>query len=183
MLRNSFLPFILLLVLVVTAAFSPQRPADEDKTVILVRHAEKCTEPSDNPGLTPLGKERALELVRTLTDFQVDAIYSTPFDRTRETVRPLSEERGVDITETPIQAGFMEAMVESIRASEHKLIVVSGHSNTTPRVVNLLAGTEFADLEETEYDRLYLVHLPEEGAASVTILRYGPESGPSESAC
>ncbi len=150
---------------------------------MLVRHAEKCTEPADNPGLTSLGQERALALVRSLTDVPVDAIYSTPLDRTRDTVRPLSEQREVDIIETPIQAGFMESMVESIRESDHRTIVVSGHSNTTPRVVNMLAGTDFPDLDESEYDRLYVVHLPENGAPSVTILRYGPASGPPESVC
>lgn len=183
MLRNSILPFAFLLLLVPISAFTPATDTDQGKTIILIRHAEKCTEPADNPGLTPLGQERALDLVRTLTDFPVDAIYSTPLDRTRDTVRPLSDQRNVDITETPIRAGFMEAMVESIRASDFRMIVVSGHSNTTPRVVNMLAGTDLDDLEETEYDRLYLVHLPKNGVPSVTILRYGPPSGPSESVC
>lgn len=181
--------FIALLAVVLTGItgtvpdLSDASDSEVAKTVILVRHGEKCTEPADNPGLTDLGKERAQALARTLTDFAVDAIYSTPLDRTRDTVRPLSEQKGVSITETPIQAGFLENMVEVIRASDDRFIVVSGHSNTTPRVANLLAGTDFEDLEETEYDRLYVVHLPEGGAPSVSILRFGPASGPPASVC
>jgi|GEM_PF-217253 len=152
----------------------------EDKVVILVRHAEKCEEPEDNPGLTPLGRERATAFVRVMTDVDVDAIYSTPFERTLDTVRPLADERGLDIIQTPIRSGFLQAMVESIKVSEAGTIIVSGHSNTTPRVVNLLAGTSYPDLDESEYDRLYVVHLPAEGMPRVTILRYGPPSGSVE---
>lgn len=183
MFRISFLPLILLVTLLTLAGCAPSPVENEGKTIILVRHAEKCTEPSDNPGLTSLGEERASELVRTLMDFPVEAIYSTPFDRTRETVRPLSEASGVDIVETPIQSGFLEALAETIRTSAHRMVVVSGHSNTTPRMVNLLAGTDLEDLEETEYDRLYIVNLSASGVATVTVLRYGPRSGPSETAC
>lgn len=147
------------------------------KTVYLVRHAEKCAEPSDDPGLTEEGQMRAQELVRVMTDVAVDAIYSTPFTRTRDTVRLLATAKGIDITETPIRSGFLEALADDIRASSAQYIVVSGHSNTTPRVVNLLAGTSFDDLEETEYDRLYVVHLQEDGQASVTVLRFGAASG------
>lgn len=154
-----------------------------DKTVYLVRHAEKCTEPSDNPGLTTLGRERAAALDRAFQDVEVDAIYSTPFERTLRTVAPLSERHGIEIAEVPIRSGFLEDLAGTIKASTARFIVVSGHSNTTPRMVNLLAGTEYDDLDESEYDRLYIVHLPSEGSASVSILRYGPESGPPESAC
>lgn len=152
----------------------------EDKVVILVRHAEKCEEPENNPGLTPLGRERATAFVRAMTYVDIDAIYSTPFERTLETVRPLADERGLDIIQTPIRSGFLQAMVEGITASEAGTIIVSGHSNTTPRVVNLLAGTSYPDLDESEYDRLYVVHLPAEGTPRVTILRYGPPSGSVE---
>jgi len=153
------------------------------KTVILVRHAEKCTEPADNPGLTPLGQQRAEALVRTLSDVPVDAIYSTPLDRTRDTVRELASIKGVDIIEPPISSGFLERLAATIKASDDTHIVVSGHSNTTPRVVNLLAGTDYPDLDESEYDRLYMVHLGPGGGADVSILRYGPASGPPEDEC
>lgn len=166
-------------VLPVSARMQAFPPDQDNKTVYLVRHAEKCTEPSDNPGLTPEGKQRAIELARVLQDIPVDAIYSTPLERTLDTVRPLALEKGLDIRETPIQSGFLDAMVDGIMASEARHIVISGHSNTTPRVVNLLAGTSFADLEETEYDRLYIVHLSGAGESSVSILRFGPPSSGS----
>lgn len=151
-----------------------------DKTIFLVRHAEKCTEPAGDPDLTEYGRQRAQDLTRVLMDVELDAIYSTPFKRTLNTARPLAQMHGVKIIETPAESGFMEAMVSRIKAGEAHNILISGHSNTTPVVVNLLAGTTYENLDESEYDRLFIVVLHNDGAASVSILRYGAPSGPSE---
>lgn len=154
-------------------------PETREKVVYLVRHAEKCTEPADDPALTPFGQERALALARTLQDVPLQAIYSTPLHRTRDTVEPLASALGIPIQETPISQGFLEALADSIHASGNERILVSGHSNTTARLANLLAGTELPDLEETQYDRLFVVHL--DGTPTVDVLRYGAESGSTES--
>lgn len=191
--RFSWALIALLIVMPITPSFGLElQPRDvldadlsasDDKIVFLVRHGEKCTEPASDPGLTELGKERAQALVRVLQDVDVDAIYSTPLHRTRDTAKPLAEAHGLEIIETPIKSGFLEDLADAIRASDASRIVVSGHSNTTPRVANLLAGTEFPDLDESEYDRLFVVHLAADGSAQVSILRFGPESGPPESPC
>ncbi len=188
--RFRFTSVALILTLVAISAWLPIYPAEADsadaratKTVILVRHAEKCTEPASDPGLTSLGIERAESLRNTLKDVSVDAIYSTPFERTLLTVKGLSEDHDLEIIETPVSAGFLERLVQTIQQSEDAVIVVSGHSNTTARVVNLLAGTDYPDLEESEYDRLFVVHIPESEKPVVTALRYGPSSGPSSSPC
>lgn len=153
------------------------------KTIILVRHAEKCTEPASDPELTSLGLERADALRRTLTDVAVEAIYSTPFKRTLRTVEGLAKDHGLEIIATPVSADFLERLAETIQSSADAVVVVSGHSNTTTRMVNLLAGTDYPDLKESEYDRLFIVHLPTSGTPEVTVIRYGPPSGPSSSPC
>lgn len=167
------------LALSVSSCTPDAQPESPDKVVYLVRHAEKCTEPADDPALTPFGQERARDLARTLQDVPFQAIYSTPLQRTRDTVEPLSEALGLPIVETPISQGFLEALADSIRASDAARILVSGHSNTTARMANLLAGTELPDLAETQYDRLFVVHL--DGTPTVDVLRYGAESGSTES--
>lgn len=169
---------VLLCVLLFSSCTSEVEVASADKVVYLVRHAEKCTEPADDPALTPTGQQRALALARALQDVPLDVIYSTPLRRTRDTVEPLASAQGVPIIETPIQQGFLEALADSIRASGDALFLVSGHSNTTARMANLLAGTDLPDLEETEYDRLFVVHLG--GTPLVDVLRYGTTSGPAE---
>lgn len=175
---RRILPFFLI-VLVFTSCTPEAEVAPGDKVVYLVRHAEKCTEPADDPALTPAGTERAMALARALQDIPLQAIYSTPLRRTRDTVEPLASALELTVTETPIRQGFLEALADSILASEADHILVSGHSNTTARLANLLAGTDLPDLEETEYDRLFVVHLG--STPMVDVLRYGASSGSTES--
>lgn len=147
-----------------------------DKIVYLVRHAETCLDQGSNPNLSGYGQERARELARVLVDVNLEKIYSTPFNRTLQTATPVAASQEVEITEVEVSRGFMETLAEEIRNSELSSILVSGHSNTTPPMVNLLVGTELSDLEETEFDRLYIVTLHADGTGSYTVLRYGGES-------
>ena len=56
----------------------------------------------------------------------------------------------------------------------HARILVAGHSNTTPKLVELLGGNPGPPIDEkTEYDRLYVVVLGADGAVTTTLLRYG----------
>ena len=61
-------------------------------TIILVRHAEKIIDPN-NPDvdLSAAGQARAQEIARMFGDAGINAIYATQYQRTQETVKPLSE--------------------------------------------------------------------------------------------
>src|SRR5215212_5594691 len=68
-------------------------------TVILVRHAEKNIEPNNqDPDLSPAGVERAQEIAREFGEAGVNAIYATQFKRTQQTVKPLADRTGVNVT-------------------------------------------------------------------------------------
>ena len=58
-------------------------------TVILVRHAEKTADAND-PGLTPAGEARAMTLQLMLRSTELDAVHSTDFRRTKDTVANLT---------------------------------------------------------------------------------------------
>ena len=66
-------------------------------TLFLVRHAEKDGTVWEDPGLTPAGTTRADELAYILKHVELDAIYSTPFARTKLTVQPTAEEKGLEV--------------------------------------------------------------------------------------
>ena len=171
-----------LLLAILASSFNPtstELSSLDVKTVFLVRHAEKCTAPESDPDLTSYGRERVAELVRVLQHVELDAIYSTPFARTLNTARPVAEAHDVMIVETPPARGFLEAMTERIKNGEAHNILVSGHSNTTPRMANLLGGTSFEDLDESVYDRLYVVTIAGD-ESSVQVLTFGGPSGESE---
>src|SRR2546430_1905207 len=68
-------------------------------TVILIRHAEKIIDPN-NPDvdLSPAGQARAQEIARVFGDAGINAIYATQYQRTQETLKPLSDKTGVPLT-------------------------------------------------------------------------------------
>jgi len=156
-------------------------------TVIFVRHAEKAATPADDPGLTPAGERRVAELTRQLKDADViqgiDAIYSTPYRRTQETARPLSE--ALDIPITTYDPGDNEAVLEDI-LDKHKgkIILVVGHSNTIPALIaDLGASKRVPPIAEDEYDNIYVISIPWFGKTKTIRLRYGkPYEPPAEDA-
>ncbi|MBC7892991.1 MAG: histidine phosphatase family protein [Sphingobacteriaceae bacterium] len=163
--RNLF--FFLLLGL--TTAFAQQ--PETSTTLFLVRHAEKADQTDTSP-LTERGKARAEKLAEMLRDATVQAVYSTNYVRTRETGRPLAEKRG--LTVQPYEAkdeGFAKTIVEKHGGQR---VLVVGHSNTIPKLVNALAGTNLSNLNDDEYDALFVVTVPKRGTPQVVVLRLTP---------
>ena len=146
-------------------------------TIIFVRHAEKELNVSENPGLSDAGHRRVAELTRQLLDADVvagiDAIYSTPFKRTQETVRPLSE--ALDLTIINYDAADRETVLETIlKNHKGKIILVVGHSDTLPELIaNLGASKNVPAIDEMEYDNIYIISIPWFGKTKTIRLRFG----------
>ena len=153
-------------------------------TVIFVRHAEKATIPADNPGLNEAGKRRAAELARQLVDADViagiDVVYSTSYRRTEETVQPVASALNLPIT--PYDASNTETIMDEIvREHKGKIILVVGHSNTVPALIgNMGASKNVPEINETEYDNIYIVSVPWFGKTKTIRLRYGAPYVPAQ---
>ena len=65
----------------------------QERTIILLRHAEKdLTDPKNpNPELSTEGKQRAQNLLNVVKKYDPEMIYSSMFTRTKGTVRPLAQ--------------------------------------------------------------------------------------------
>lgn len=131
----------------------------------LFRHAEKTAD-SPDPGLTEAGQARAGDLAAMLKDAGVTRIFSSDYKRTRDTVAPLAEATGVEVEiyDPRDLPGFAEQLKEM-----GGVIIISGHSNTTPELTALLSGYETEPMDESEYDRLYMVTFYEGGIRLNTI--------------
>lgn len=68
---------------------------------ILIRHAESPRTEDEGRPLSPAGLQAAQALPARLADLRVDAIYSSPYPRARQTVEPLALQRGLPIIEDP----------------------------------------------------------------------------------
>lgn len=146
-------------------------------TIILVRHAEKAAFPADDPGLSEAGKQRAAELARQLVDADViagiDAIYSTSYRRTEETVQPVATALNLPIT--PYDDSNTETIMDEIvREHKGKIVLVVGHSNTVPALIgNMGASKNVPEIGKYEYDNIYIVSVPWFGKTKTIRLRYG----------
>ncbi|MDH4054418.1 MAG: histidine phosphatase family protein [Gammaproteobacteria bacterium] len=153
-------------------------------TVIFVRHAEKMAEPSDDPGLSEAGLQRAAELARQLVDADVvagvDAIYSTSYRRTEETARPVADALSLPITSYDA-SNTATIMDEIVKKHKGKIILVVGHSNTIPALIgNMGASKKVPEIKEDEYDNIYIVSIPWFGKTKTIRLRYGMPYVPAE---
>jgi len=163
----------------------PQSPSQslpqaqtEAVVVYLVRHAERATDHPTDPGLTEQGLARAQLLARTLGEAGIDHVHSSPLRRARLTAEPLAARIGVPVQD--YLPGDLQTLADRIRETPGRHFV-SGHSNTTPALVELLGGEPGAPYDEaTEYDRLYILTIapgPAGGSVTTTLLRYGAPAG------
>lgn len=144
-------------------------------TVILVRHAEKKIEPNNaDPDLMPAGEARAQELARMFGNAGINSIFATQFKRTQQTVKPLSEKTGVQVT--IIDAKQTAEVIKQILTNHRgETIFVAGHNNTIPDIVSQLSGESFPIIPESEYDNMFVVTIYRFGKAKVLKLKYGAE--------
>ena len=160
-------------------------------TVFLVRHAEKAKDDPRDPSLSEAGEARAEALARLLGSSGVTHLFASEYKRTQDTLEPLSGAAGLANLILPVKvvpARKADVLIGELRGLPHgSVAVVAGHSNTVPAIASAL-GCELTTVEkrgqarmlaEDEYDRLFVLTLPPDGAKGVAPsfveLRYGAE--------
>ena len=125
----------------------------------MIRHAEKDRSDAKNrnPELNDLGKKRALKWVQVFKNIELDKIYSTNYNRTIQTVTPISEENNLDVSiYSPSKINYKNFISENIGAK----VLVVGHSNTIPFFVNGLINKEFyKQIDDLNNSNLYIVSM------------------------
>jgi broad specificity phosphatase PhoE len=159
----------------VLAAAHWRAPRDSTvATFLIVRHAEKNTAMlgHDVP-LTEQGAARARELRRVVGEAGVDAIYATPTQRAMQTGQPLAAALGESLTVVNDTGEIVRRL-----KTRHwgQVVVVVGHSDTVPQIVQGLTGARVPSFEGGEHDLLYVVTLTRDGRSSLLRLRYGAKS-------
>src|SRR5262245_11857344 len=125
--RGGYFGAVLILILFLCAV---PLAAQSTKTIILVRHAEKDTSATADPGdpvLTSEGVSRSKRLEERNKRFKPAEIYSTNFKRTRDTVTPLAKKRNKEIQ--VYDAKKPQELADKIVASKTKRFLIVGHSN------------------------------------------------------
>lgn len=128
-------------------------------TFYLIRHAEKDRSDSKNknPNLTPKGLERANYWSSYFDTIQLSSVYTTDFNRTKQTILPICNLKNI----TPeIYSPDNINIQKFINTNEGKNVLISGHSNTTPAIVNkLINKKEFDDMDDSDNKSLFVVKI------------------------
>lgn len=161
-----------------TVAWSqaPQVPAD-GLLVVVVRHAEKAQDDPRDPGLSDAGRRRAGALAERLRDLPLAAVYATPFRRTQLTAQPSAAARAIEVEVREFASRDPDEDARALRETllrEHRgeAVLVIGHSNTVPAIIEALSGEEAEAMPETEYDRLSLIRMEADGRVELRVERY-----------
>lgn len=151
-------------------------------TIYLVRHAEKVTvNPKEkDPLLTEQGQQRALDLAKKLKKQKINSIFSTNYQRTKLTAKPLAEAKSIDIKiyePKDLKAFANQLLTEN----EGNKILVVGHSNTVLETIEALGGKRpIPEITDQEYDYLFTVQVKKGGEVKVAVEHYGVKNSNTE---
>ena len=135
----------------------PNTAIPEITTYYLIRHAEKDRSDPDNknPDLNEEGIARAALWTKIFQNIKFNEIYSTEYNRTKQTVSAISLQSDVKLT--PYSPGNLYSEDFKMR-TQGKTVLVVGHSNTTPQFVNKIIGEEkYPNMDDTDNGSLYVV--------------------------
>ncbi len=121
-----------------------------------IRHAEKV-DSSKNPDLSEKGLEKAQQWKTLFSKINFDAVYSTDFNRTLQTIQPIVADNN------QLLKIYNPKMIdiEAFKKETHgKTILIVGHSNTIPNMVNqIIKENKYTNIEENQFGNLYIVTL------------------------
>ncbi len=139
--------------LAIMAAALIAMPAAAAPIVYVMRHLD-TPEGVRDPDLTPTGKARAERVRAWFARKPLAAIYVSDYKRTRQTAAPIAAERGLSVTiydpaDTP-------GLIELVR-SQRKPVLIVGHSNTVPDIVEALGGERPPALGHPDFGDIWTI--------------------------
>lgn len=138
-------------------------PAPREEAFYVMRHLQKAT--GTDPGLTEEGQRCAARLADEMAASNIRAIHASTTRRARETAAPLAARLGLRPSE--YDPRDTAALAVRVRAEPGSVLVV-GHSNTVPEIVERLGGARPGDLGEDRYGEVWRIARP---GGAVTVRR------------
>jgi phosphohistidine phosphatase SixA len=146
------------------------------QSIFIVRHAERASTERDT-ALSDAGFKRADCLAGTLRDAQIKSGFVTEFKRTQQTAEPELKQAGVTAKVVPA-ADVAQTAAQAKKAAVAANVLIVGHSNTVPQIVQSLTGdakpgqAPTANMSDSEYDRLTIIQFSGDAKPQVTTLHY-----------
>lgn len=142
-----------------------------ETTYYFIRHGEKDrSTKGNNPPLKKIGQERAENWAKVLQDKKIDLVYSSNFKRTQQTAAPTAK-----LFSTDVKSYSVKKLNDSSfqKATKGKTVLVVGHSDTTPKFVNLILGKEkYKDIDDSNNSNLYKVVIYKNGKMKSSLTKH-----------
>ncbi len=166
------------IVLALFAVLAASHAFAADQVIFLVRHAERAATPSgqptpnmmgEDPPLSEAGQQRAVKLAALLASAGIKHIFTTEYQRTRQTAAPAAERWNVK----PMMSAARDPdpLMEQMTKATGNVLVI-GHSNTVPELLKRLGVKEAITIADSEYDNLFVVVRHGTGEPTLIRLRY-----------
>ncbi|WP_026753334.1 histidine phosphatase family protein [Sediminibacter sp. Hel_I_10] len=139
-----------------------QESRSETTCYYLIRHAEKDRSDQTNadPDLLEIGQQRAEQWRDYLKDIKFDAVYSTDYNRTKQTALPTAKANNLQLQYYNPNSLYSKEFQQDTKG---KTVLIVGHSNTTPSFVNAIIGEEqYEAIDDKTNSNLYVVKISEE---------------------
>ncbi|XLZ72540.1 phosphoglycerate mutase family protein [Massilia sp. SR12] len=163
---------ILYSLLLAASIALPLQAFAETYHIYVSRHGEKAVSDSKDPPLTTAGEQRAQRIALMLKDAGIKQVFSTAYQRTRQTATPTALQSGVPV-QTYDPAKHAE-FAKKLRSAGGGNALLVGHSNTVPDLVRQLGGEPGADIADDEYGRLYHLTVTDDGKVATRVLSSQP---------
>ncbi|KDC53372.1 SixA phosphatase family protein [Pseudoalteromonas sp. S3431] len=147
--NNKIILAIIFLVMLFNCSLTFATP-DE---IYLFRHSEKLA--GKNPALSEAGKARANNLVTFFKEYQKIHIFSSNYKRTLQTAAPLQAYFNIDVN--VYNAGELSDLKNELLKLKG-VVVVIGHSNTTPQLAELLSNEKVPAMSETQFTQYFILN-------------------------
>jgi 2,3-bisphosphoglycerate-dependent phosphoglycerate mutase len=149
----------ILLLFVFTFILLNSCKSDKNTTYYLIRHAEKDRTDTlnKNPNLNKKGQERAKKWANYFENIDLEAVYSTEYERTMQTAKRSANRKNLEI-----QNYDPEKMYDAVfqKETKGKKVLIVGHSNTTPVFVNKILGEKkYKNMNDTDNASVYIVSI------------------------
>jgi broad specificity phosphatase PhoE len=142
---------------------------EEVTTYYFIRHAEKVRtdKANRNPDLNIAGLKRAKKWKEVFKNVSFDAVYSTDYNRTKQTAKPTADAKKLPVLLYNPRKMYDDAFKANTKG---KTVLVVGHSNTTPFFVNKVIGKElYKQIDDRNNANLYIVTIVNGKATSVLL--------------
>ncbi len=132
--------------------------------VVVIRHADKVADGSNDPPLSEAGIDRAARLAGVFgtgsADVGIDAIFVTQYRRNADTARALAAKRSIPVI--ALNDSDLSGLEHRIKRDYGgRRVLVIAHSDTVPEIVKALGeGVEVPPIDSNEYGTVYVVAIP-----------------------